>query len=69
MIFLVGIKSKAITASMSLTSLPQGSGKCFHRSQNNYTKNLVPLAEARFIFEMIQGMMLVLVFGLDAHIF
>ena len=30
--------------------------KCLHRCQRNCTKNLVPLAEDKFIFEMIQGM-------------
>ena len=34
---------------------PRNPYKCLHRCQKNCTKNLVPLAEAKFIFEMTHG--------------
>ena len=63
----VAIKSKAIAASISLTSSHSSSYKCLRRCQKHCTKNLVPLAEAKFIFEMIQGILRV-VFLLCSHL-
>ena len=53
----ISIKLKARITTMPLTSSHQSPYTCLHRCQKNCTKNLVPLAEAKFIFERIQGTM------------